>query len=80
MLWFKDTIVIVSSGGNTHIINIDFKNEIKSFADHYAASDFDNIIIAIEKAILNIKNNVFSQLVLTVLGIQIKRNLQRINT
>jgi DNA polymerase-3 subunit delta' len=82
ILWFKDVISIVSSRQKSQIINIDFEKEINRFADSYAASDFEEIILEIEKAISSVRNNVYKPLILTVLGIKIKRNLKRksINT
>lgn len=77
-LWFRDTLYIVSSGETSQIINVDFKEEISSFAKNYAPSDFEGIILEIEKSISSTKSNVYMPIILTVLGIQIKKHLQRL--
>ena len=58
----------------------DFEDEIKRFAKSYIKSNFENIIIEIENAISNVRNNVYTPLILTVLGIQIKKHLHRISS
>jgi DNA polymerase-3 subunit delta' len=77
ILWFKDTIQVISADDNTEIINVDFEEEINSFAKSYTNSDFEYIVTEIENAISNVKTNVYTPLILTVLGIQIKKHLQR---
>jgi hypothetical protein len=78
ILWFKDAIHLISSGTEAQIVNIDFKDEIIRFAENYPASDFEGIVIEIEKAIANLRQNVYSPILLTVLGIQIKKRLIRV--
>jgi len=77
ILWIKDTINILSAGGEAEIINVDFKNEIQRFAQSYAPSDFEQIILEIEDSISSLKSNVHVPLLLTVLGIQIHEHLRR---
>ena len=79
ILWFKDTIRIISSPEKLQLINIDYKEEIMRFSRSYADSDFDRILLEIDKAISNIKANIHIPLLLTVMGIQINKNLHRIN-
>jgi DNA polymerase-3 subunit delta' len=78
ILWFKDAIHLVSSGAEAQIVNIDFKEEVIRFAENYPTSDFEGIVIEIEKAIANLRQNVYSPILLTVLGIQIKKRLTRV--
>jgi DNA polymerase-3 subunit delta' len=77
ILWFKDTIYVISASGTVDIVNVDFEEEIGRFAKSYANSDFENIVKEIEYAISNIRHNVYTPLILTVLGIQIKKHLKR---
>jgi DNA polymerase-3 subunit delta' len=77
ILWFKDTIHVVSSDNEAEIINVDFEEEIGRFAKSYINSDFENIVKEIENAISNVRSNVYTPLILTVLSIQIKKHLQR---
>jgi len=78
ILWFKDTIHVISADEKAEIINVDFEDEINRFAKSYINSDFENIVTEIENAISNVRNNVYTPLILTVLGIQIKKYLERI--
>ncbi len=80
ILWFKDTIQIITVGENSEIINLDFKEEICRFAENYTFSDFYQIVFEIEQSIANVKSNIYAPLILTVLGIQVKKNLKRVNT
>jgi DNA polymerase-3 subunit delta' len=80
ILWFKDALQLVYLGMDTEIINIDFKEEIKRFTHIYQTSDFENIIIEIEKTLRKLQFNVYNPLLLTVLGIRIKNNLTRIKS
>jgi len=77
ILWFKDTIHILSSEEDAQIINVDFEEEIGRFAKSYTNSDFENIVKEIENAITNVRSNVYTPLILTVLSIQIKKYLKR---
>ena len=77
ILWFNDAIHLISAEGNVEIINVDFEDEIRRFAKNYSNSNFDYIISEIENAVSNVRNNVYTPLILTVLGIQIKKHLQR---
>ncbi|MCK4754082.1 MAG: DNA polymerase III subunit delta' [Calditrichia bacterium] len=77
ILWFKDTIHIISVDDRAEIINVDFEEEIKRFAKNYTNSDFELIVTEIENAVSNVRNNVYTPLILTVLGIQIRKHLQR---
>ena len=70
----------MAAGENPEIINLDFKDEIGRFAQNYKHSDFDQIVFEIEQSIANVKSNIYAPLILTVLGIQVKKNLQRVNT
>ena len=77
ILWFKDVIHLVSATESTEIINVDFEDEIKRFAKSYINSDFEYIVVEIEKAVSSVRNNVYTPLLLTVLGIHIGNHLQR---
>ena len=79
ILWFKDTIRLISSPEKLQVINIDYEDEIRRFSKSYAASDFDNILLEIDKAISAVKANIHVPLLLTVMGIQINKHLRRIN-
>ena len=77
ILWFKDVIHLISADEKAEIINVDFEEEIKRFAKSYINSNFECIVTEIENAVSNVRNNVYTPLILTVLGIQIKKHLQR---
>jgi len=77
ILWFKDAIHLISLNDKAEIINVDFEEEVKRFAKSYMNSNFEHIVIEIENAISNVKNNVYTPLILTVLGIQIREHLKR---
>jgi DNA polymerase-3 subunit delta' len=77
ILWFKDAIHLITADDTVEIVNIDFENEIKRFAKSYTNSDFEHIVTDIENAVSNVRNNVYTPLILTVLGIQIKKHLHR---
>jgi DNA polymerase-3 subunit delta' len=78
ILWFKDTIHLVSAEDKVEIVNVDFEKEIGRFANSYPKSDFENIVKEIENAISNVRNNVYTPLILTVLGIKINKYLQKV--
>jgi len=61
-------------------INIDFEKEISRFAQNFSHSDFDQIVFEIEKAISAVKKNVYAPIIFTVLGIEIKKHLQRVKS
>jgi DNA polymerase-3 subunit delta' len=77
ILWFKDVIHLISLNDKAEIINVDFEEEIRRFTKSYTNSDFEHIVIEIENAISNVRNNVYTPLILTVLGIQIRAHLKR---
>jgi DNA polymerase-3 subunit delta' len=78
ILWFRDAIHIIVADDRAEIINVDFEEEIKRFAKSYLNSDFELIVKEIEYAVSNVRNNVYTPLILTVLGIQIKKHLQKV--
>jgi hypothetical protein len=61
------------------LINVDYKDEIERFSKGYSNSDFESIFSAIDQAILNVKANVYTPLILTDLGIKIYQHLRRID-
>jgi DNA polymerase-3 subunit delta' len=75
ILWFKDALHISILGNTTRLINIDFQQELIKFADHYRASNFEEIVLEIEKAIENVNRNIYNPLILTLLALRIKRKL-----
>jgi len=77
ILWFKDAIHLISAEDKAEIINVDFEEEIKRFAKSYTNSDFEFIVTEIEKTVSNVRNNVYTPLLLTVLGIHIRKHLRR---
>jgi len=76
-LWFRDALHSVNFGSEADIINVDFQGEMSNFVKAYAQSNFDMIFKEIENALLNVHRNIYPQLLLTVLGIRIKKNLFR---
>ena len=77
ILWFQDTIHLISTQDKSGLVNVDYEEEIDRFAKSYYNSDFEVIVREIENAVSNVRNNVYAPLILTVLGIQIKKHLCR---
>jgi DNA polymerase-3 subunit delta' len=77
ILWFKDTIHLISAEDKANIVNVDFEDEINRFAKSYTNSDFESIVKEIENSISYMRQNVYTPLILTVLGLQIKNHLKR---
>jgi DNA polymerase-3 subunit delta' len=77
ILWFKDALHLSILGNKTQLINIDFAQELIKFTDHYQASNFEEIVSEIEKAVENVDRNIYNPLILTLLSIRIKRKLVR---
>ena len=76
-LWFRDAVHLINFGSDADLINVDFQREMSNFVKAYARSNFEMIFNDIENAILNVQRNIYSPLLLTVLGIRIKKNLFR---
>ena len=75
ILWMKDSLYLVHFGKDSNIINVDFEEEIRKFAENYSLSNFDKIVTEIENAVQNLNRNVYNPLILTVLAFKIKQNL-----
>jgi len=76
-LWFRDALHSASLGPDADLINVDFHEEMGNFVKAYSRSNFEIIFNDIEHAISNVHRNIYSPLLLTVLGIRIKKNLFR---
>jgi DNA polymerase-3 subunit delta' len=80
ILWFQDILHIKLFGNQVPVVHVDYQTKMKQFADLYPLTGFEEIIAFIEQASEHIKQNVYPQLVLTVLAFQIRRILtQRIS-
>ena len=77
ILWFKDTIHLISAEDKAGIVNVDFEDEINRFAKSYTNSDFESIVKEIENSISYMRQNVYTPLILTVLGLKINNHLKR---
>lgn len=75
ILWLRDSLNYIEFENEARIINRDFENDIKKFAEYYKSSDFDLIVSEVESAITKIDQNVHRPLILTVLADNIRRAL-----
>lgn len=76
-LWLRDALHAINLASDAELINLDFQSELKNFVKAFAKSDFDTIFKDVENAILDVQRNIYPPLLLTVLGIRIKKNLIR---
>jgi DNA polymerase-3 subunit delta' len=77
ILWFQDALHIQSFGQQTDIVHADFQAEIIQFADHYPLACFEDIISLLDQAAGQIRQNVYSPVVLTVLAFRIRKILKQ---
>jgi DNA polymerase-3 subunit delta' len=75
ILWFKDALHLSILGNETQLTNIDFQQELIKFAGHYQASNYEEIVLEIEKAIEMVNRNIYHPLILTLLALRIKQKL-----
>ena len=77
ILWFQDILHIKLFGNQADVVHIDYQPKMVQFADLYPLSGFEEIIAFIEQASEHIKQNVYPQLVLTVLAFRIRMVLKQ---
>jgi len=77
ILWFQDALHIQSFGQQTDIVHADYQAEINRFADLYPLACFEDIISMLDQAAGQIKQNVYPQLVFTVLAFRIRKILKQ---
>jgi DNA polymerase III subunit delta' len=72
LMWFRDALVL-SHGGD--VINFDQSEELKRFLAKLPGADLVQVIGNIEKAISLVERNVYIQLVLLQLSVQMRQNI-----
>ncbi|MDH3251616.1 MAG: DNA polymerase III subunit [Ignavibacteria bacterium] len=72
LVWFRDALVL-SHGGD--VINVDQSEELTSFLAKLPDADLVQVIGNIEKAISLVERNVYIQLVLLQLSVQLRQNI-----
>jgi DNA polymerase-3 subunit delta' len=77
ILWFQDVLHIKLFGNQAEVVHVDYQAKMVQFADLYPLSGFEEIIAFIEQASEYIKQNVYPQLVLTVLASRIRMILEQ---
>jgi DNA polymerase-3 subunit delta' len=77
ILWFQDILHIKLFGNQAEIVHVDYQLKMVQFADLYPLNGFEDIIAFIEQASEHIKQNVYPQLVLTVLAFRIRMVLKQ---
>lgn len=75
-LWFSDANKLLHSENNSHIINTDFKDELKKFTDKYKHINFLEIDELIDQTRKNIISNANASMQLTSLAIGINKNIR----
>jgi DNA polymerase III subunit delta' len=76
-LWFQDILHAKLFGNQAEIVYIDYQAEIIRLSEIYASGVFEDIFECIEQAGEQIRQNVYPQLVWTVLALQIRKVLQQ---
>ncbi len=72
LMWFRDALVL-SHGGE--VINFDQSEELKSFLVRLPGADLSRVIGNIENAISLVERNVYIQLVLLQLSVQLRQDI-----
>jgi DNA polymerase-3 subunit delta' len=72
LMWFRDALVL-SHGGE--IINFDQSEELKRFLERFISADLARVIGNIENAISLVERNVYIQLVLLQLSVQLRQDI-----
>lgn len=73
MLWFRDAIILRTTGDKNLIINIDHSDTIQKFVDNFGEKNFGEAILKVEKAISRIHRNVMTELLLLDLFIELRQ-------
>ncbi len=71
LIWMRD-VAIASLSTDPKVINIDQKDVIQKFANHYQGSDLSLAILKIEAAIKRIRQNINPQLALVTLFLELR--------
>jgi DNA polymerase-3 subunit delta' len=73
LLWFRDALTLSHGGA---VINIDLEERLSRFVARYAASNLQQILADIEKAISLVERFVYIKLVLLQLAVELKANIR----
>lgn len=75
LVWIRDASTISLTGNLNHIINIDQKDDLQSFAKNFGGKDLSYAISLIEKAITQVNKNVQNQLIFLNLFLKLREIL-----
>jgi len=72
LMWFRDAMVLLQGG---EVINLDQEDDIKKFIAKFSRADLIRMLADIERAIFLIERNVYINLVMLQLAVQMRRNI-----
>jgi DNA polymerase III subunit delta' len=72
LMWFRDAMVLLQGG---EVINLDQEDDIKKFISRFPQADLIKTLAGIERAVFLIERNVYINLVMLQLAVQLRRNI-----
>jgi DNA polymerase III subunit delta' len=72
LMWFRDALVLLQGG---EVINLDQQDDIQRFVSKFPLGDLIKTLADIERAIFLVERNVYINLVMLQLAVQLKRNI-----
>ena len=72
LMWMRDALVL-RHGGDA--INLDQQEDLRKFVSRFPDGDLFAVIASVEKAISLVERNVYINLVLLQLAVQLRRNI-----
>ena len=72
LMWFRDALVLLQGG---EVINMDQQDDIKRFVSKFPHADLIKTLADIERAIFLVERNVYINLVMLQLVVQLKHNM-----
>jgi len=75
LVWLRDASTISLTGNISHIVNIDQKDDLESFAKKFGKKDLSLAISLFEKAIVQVNKNVQNQLIFLNLFLKLREIL-----
>jgi DNA polymerase-3 subunit delta' len=72
LMWFRDAMVLLQGGD---VINLDQEDDIKKFISRFPRADLIKTLAGIERAIFLVERNVYINLVMLQLAVQMRRNI-----
>ncbi|HCV41946.1 MAG TPA: DNA polymerase III subunit delta' [Bacteroidetes bacterium] len=72
LMWFRDALVLAQGG---QVINLDQQDDIKRFVSRFSQADLIKTLADVERAIFLVERNVYINLVMLHLAVQLRSNI-----